>query len=60
MREAEVVDAFLERTVVFPDATVANARVSDSVLDEASVVKGVYIDESVVGSFTQLRNEPAD
>ncbi len=60
MREAEVVDATLERTVIFPDATVADATVSDSVLDEASVVEGVDVDESVVGSFTQLRNEPAD
>ncbi len=60
MREAEVVDATLERTVVFPDATVADATVSDSVLDEASVVEGVSIDESVVSSFTKLRNETAD
>ena len=57
MEGAEVVDSELERTVVFPETTITDASVQNSILDEASVVEGIDLDGSIIGSYTKLRNQ---
>ncbi|ELY37675.1 sugar phosphate nucleotidyltransferase [Natronorubrum tibetense] len=57
MGGAEVVDAELERAVVFPETTITDASVQNSILDGASVVEGIDLDGSVIGSHTKLRNQ---
>ncbi|SEU12172.1 sugar phosphate nucleotidyltransferase [Natrinema hispanicum] len=57
MRGAEVVDATLERTIVFPETTVTNSSIKGSILDKSSVVDSIDLDNSVIGAHTKLRNE---
>ncbi|QFU82293.1 sugar phosphate nucleotidyltransferase [Natronorubrum aibiense] len=57
MEGAEVVDATIERAVIFPGTTITDASVRNSVLDEASVVEGVDLDGGVIGSHTKLRDK---
>ncbi|TYT60986.1 sugar phosphate nucleotidyltransferase [Natrialba swarupiae] len=57
MQNAKVIDATLDRAVVFPDSSVLNASVRNCVLDESCVIEGVDLDGSVIGSYSQLRNE---
>lgn len=57
MGGAEVVGAELERTVVFPETTITDASVRNSILDKASVIEGINLDGGVIGSHTKLRNQ---
>jgi glucose-1-phosphate thymidylyltransferase len=57
MAGAHVENSSLDRTVVFPDATVVDADVSDSILDEKSSVEELTLANSLLGQHTQVRPE---
>jgi glucose-1-phosphate thymidylyltransferase len=55
MAGASVVDSELERTVVFENTNIDAATVSDSVIDEESSIEAVDLTETLVGSYSQIR-----
>jgi glucose-1-phosphate thymidylyltransferase len=54
MAGAEVRDATIERSVVFPGAVVEGAHVSGSVVDEHATVADTDLDGSLVGGYSRL------
>jgi glucose-1-phosphate thymidylyltransferase len=52
--DAEVTDASLEETVVFPGVEIDGATIEGSIVDEEAVVDGVDLTGSLVGAYTQL------
>ncbi|MFB6295219.1 MAG: sugar phosphate nucleotidyltransferase [Halobacteriales archaeon] len=54
MSGAEVRDATVESSVIFPDTTVADCDVRDSIIDEACNVSGLDLSEALVGAYTTL------
>jgi len=54
MAGAEVRDATVEGSVVFPEATVTNSHVSESVVDEHATVADTDLDGSLVGGYSRL------
>jgi glucose-1-phosphate thymidylyltransferase len=56
MRGAEVVNATLERTVVFPDAVVRDADVRGSVVDRDARVVNLDLADALIGAHSTIRN----
>ena len=56
MSGARVVDSRLEDTVVFPDATVIDCEIYDSIIDEAARVEELDLAGALLGAHSQLTN----
>jgi len=54
---AEIVDSSLERSVVFGNATVRDADVRDSIIDEETVVDGLDLSGALIGAHSRLTND---
>jgi glucose-1-phosphate thymidylyltransferase len=57
MDGATVRDADLERSVVFPGATVAGGRVRDSLIDSEADLAGLDLSGALVGAHTRIHRE---
>ena len=57
MAGATVSDADLERSVVFPDATVVDGTLRDTLVDSEADVRGLDLSGALVGSHTQIHQE---
>jgi glucose-1-phosphate thymidylyltransferase len=57
MPGAEVVDSDLDRALVFPDATVRDATLADSIVDECAHVVDLHRRNALVGAYTRLPDE---
>ena len=56
MSGARVVDSTLRNTVVFPNATVLDCEIHDSIVDEESRVEDVDLAGALLGAHSQLTN----
>jgi len=54
MEGAEVIDASLERAVVFPNARVKDCRIYSSIIDENTELEEVNLSEAQIGAHTSL------
>ena len=59
MAEASVVDADLERAVVFPDVTLEGTTVRASVIDEGATIGDLVLEDAMVGAFTRIPGRSA-
>ncbi len=57
MAGATVSDADLERSVVFPGATVVDGTLRDTLLDSEADIRGLDLSGALVGSYTQINEE---
>ncbi|MXR41486.1 NTP transferase domain-containing protein [Halobaculum sp. WSA2] len=53
----EIVDSSLERSVVFGNATVRDADVRGSIIDEETVVDGLDLSGALIGAHSRLTND---
>jgi glucose-1-phosphate thymidylyltransferase len=56
MEGAEVADAHLDNSVVFPDATLRDCDVRDSIIDEDTHLTGIDFAGALVGAHTHISN----
>ena len=56
MSGARVVDSTLRNTVVFPNATVLDCEIHDSIVDEESRVENIDLAGALLGAHSQLTN----
>lgn len=56
MAGARVVDSRLDRTVVFPDATVADCDLRSSIIDEETHLENLDLAEALIGAHTRIAN----
>lgn len=56
MSGAKVVDSRLDRTVVFPDATVADCDLRSSIIDEETHLENLDLAEALIGAHTRIAN----
>ena len=56
MEGAEVVDSHLDGSVVFPDATLRDCDVRDSIIDEDTHLTGIDFAGALVGAHTHIDN----
>jgi glucose-1-phosphate thymidylyltransferase len=56
MAGAEVVDSTLERTVVFPNATIHDADVRGSIIDEETRVENLDLADALIGAHSTMTN----
>jgi glucose-1-phosphate thymidylyltransferase len=56
MAGAEVADSTLERTVVFPDATIRDADVRGSIIDEETRVEDLDLADALIGAHSTMTN----
>jgi len=56
MADAEVVDSSLDRAVVFPDATLYECDVRDSIIDEDTRLENIDFSGALVGAHTHITN----
>lgn len=54
MDGAELVDSTIEGSVVFPESTVRQCAVSDTIVDDHANVSGLDLDGSLVGAYSSL------
>jgi glucose-1-phosphate thymidylyltransferase len=54
MADAEVQGSHLDRSVVFEEATIADADVRDSIVDEHASIEDVDLAGSLVGAYSQI------
>jgi len=54
MSGARVTDSTLDRAVVFPDATITDSEVRNSVIDEGVTLEGVDLSGALIGSYTSI------
>jgi glucose-1-phosphate thymidylyltransferase len=54
MSGAEVTDSSLERSLVFPETTVDDCTLSDTIVDRESLVRGLELMEARIGAYSQL------
>ena len=54
MDGAEVRDATLDRTVVFPEAVIRDAELRNSIVDEATHIEGLDLSGAVIGAHTRI------
>jgi glucose-1-phosphate thymidylyltransferase len=47
----------VDRSVVFPNATIVDAALSDSIVDEEARVEHLDLTESLVGAHSKLKPE---
>jgi len=51
---ATLVDADVERAVIFPDATLESTTVRGSIVDEGATIGGIELRDAMVGAYTQI------
>jgi glucose-1-phosphate thymidylyltransferase len=56
MAGADVVDSTLERTVVFPNATIRDADVRGSIIDEETRIENLDLADALIGAHSTMRN----
>lgn len=56
MADATVRNSTLERSIVFPEATIADANVRGSVVDEGTRIEGLDISDALIGAHTRILN----
>ncbi len=54
MDGAEVTDSTLDRSVVFPNATITDCRVRNSVIDEESTLENLDLSGALIGGYTSI------
>ena len=54
MSGATVVDSTLDRSLVFPEATVEQCELRDSIIDREGTVRGIDLSGALVGAHSQL------
>jgi glucose-1-phosphate thymidylyltransferase len=54
MAGAEVIDSSLERSLVFPETTVEDSALSDTIVDRESLVRGLELMEARIGAYSRL------
>ncbi|MFO8115233.1 MAG: NDP-sugar synthase [Halorubrum sp.] len=54
MSGSRVTDSTLDRAVVFPDATITDSEVRNSVIDEGVTLEGVDLSGALIGSYTSI------
>jgi glucose-1-phosphate thymidylyltransferase len=57
MAGAHVENSTVDRSVIFPDATVVDADLSDSILDEKTHVERLELADSLVGPHSKLKSD---
>jgi len=57
MADATVTDADLDRSLVFPGATVANSTVRDSIIDNEATIRDLDLSGALIGSHSHIANE---
>ncbi|WP_152040332.1 nucleotidyltransferase family protein [Salinigranum salinum] len=57
MAGAHIENSTIDRSVVFPDATIVDSTLDESIVDEQTHVEGLELTESLVGAYSQLRDE---
>ncbi|ACV11231.1 Nucleotidyl transferase [Halorhabdus utahensis DSM 12940] len=60
MDGATVVDSKLERSVVFPDATLDRCRIVSSLIDQETELEDVNLSNAQIGAHTSLTQTPPD
>ena len=56
MAGAEIVDATLDRSVVFEDAVVRGCEIHDTIIDEETRIENVNLAGALIGAHTRLTN----
>jgi len=56
MEGTQITDSHLDGSVVFPDATLRNCDVRDSIIDEGTHLTGIDFAGALVGAHTQIAN----
>ena len=51
---AEISDTSLDHSIIFPDATLRNCDVSDSIVDSNTVLEGLTLTDALVGENTRI------
>jgi len=54
MSGAEIVDTTLDNVVVFPDATITDCEIRNSLIDEKTEIDSLNLSGAVIGAHTQL------
>ena len=54
MADTTLVDVEIERSVVFPDVTIEESTVRDSVVDEGAELAEVNLDRAMIGAYTRM------
>lgn len=57
MAGATVTDSHLERTIVFPDATVRSSDVRSSIIDNSAIVENLDLAGAQIGPDTQIQDQ---
>jgi glucose-1-phosphate thymidylyltransferase len=57
MAGAHIENSTVDRSVIFPDATVVDADLDDSILDEKTHVEGLELTGSLVGPHSKLKSD---
>ncbi len=60
MAGAEVSDSHLERTIVFPEATVNACEIRDSIIDECAALEGIDLAGAQIAAHTTLASDPPE
>ncbi len=56
MADATVREATLDRSLVFPGATVVDSTVQDSIVDSEAVVRALDLSDALVGAYSRIDN----
>ncbi|WIV67499.1 NDP-sugar synthase [Natrialbaceae archaeon AArc-T1-2] len=56
MAGAEVVDAHLERSIVFPETTVRDCEVRSSIVDRETTIAELNVQDALIGAHTRIHN----
>jgi len=56
MADARIEGSSLERSVIFPGATLADCEVEDSIVDEGTYIEGLDLDGALIGAHTRLND----
>ncbi|WP_435179946.1 sugar phosphate nucleotidyltransferase [Halorussus sp. AFM4] len=56
MRGAEVVNSSVNNSIVFPNATIADCDIRDSIIDEKTHVENMDLAGALIGAHTQILN----
>jgi len=54
MADAHIEGSSLERSVIFPGATIVDCEVEDSIVDEGTHIEGLDLDGALIGAHTRL------
>ena len=57
MAGAEVRDTTLDNSIVFPDATIIDSEIRNSLIDEQTHIESLDLSGAVIGAHTQLNGD---